>query len=100
MYTPESVLENQTHKILSNFEVLTDNLIPTRQSDAEEAARLVDFAVTTNQRVKKKTKIEINFWTLLENKKAVEHQGDGDTDGCWWSWNKKNWKSEEESRPS
>ena len=31
MYKLESVLENETHKILRNFEMQTDNLTPARK---------------------------------------------------------------------
>ena len=33
MHKPESVLENETHKILWDFEIQTDHLIPTRKPD-------------------------------------------------------------------
>ena len=31
MYKPESVLQNEVHKILKKFEIQTDQLIPTRR---------------------------------------------------------------------
>ena len=33
MHNPESVLENEMHKILSDFETQTDHLISTRRPD-------------------------------------------------------------------
>ena len=33
MHKPESVLENETHKILRDFEIETDRLIPARRLD-------------------------------------------------------------------
>ena len=33
MYNPESILENETHKLLRNFEIQTDHLILARQPD-------------------------------------------------------------------
>ena len=33
MHQPKSVLENKTHKILKDFEIQTDQLIPTRRPD-------------------------------------------------------------------
>ena len=33
MLNPESVLENETHKILWNFETQTDHIISARRSD-------------------------------------------------------------------
>ena len=35
MHKPESVLENETHKILWDFEIQTDHLIPARRPDQE-----------------------------------------------------------------
>ena len=33
MHKLESILENETHKILWDFEISTDHLIPTRRPD-------------------------------------------------------------------
>ena len=33
MHNPESILENETHKILGDFEIDTDNLISARWPD-------------------------------------------------------------------
>ena len=33
MHKPEFVLENETHKILLNFEIQTDHLISARRAD-------------------------------------------------------------------
>ena len=33
MHKPESVLDNETHKIRWNFDILTDDLIPAKPSD-------------------------------------------------------------------
>ena len=33
MLNPEPVLENETHKVLRNFEIQTDHLISARRSD-------------------------------------------------------------------
>ena len=35
MRNPESVLENETHKILWDFEIQTDHLISSRRADLE-----------------------------------------------------------------
>ena len=35
IHKPESVLENGTHKILWDFEIQTDHLIPARKADLE-----------------------------------------------------------------
>ena len=60
MYKPKSVLENETHKILWDFEIKTDNLIPARRTNlelinkTERTCQLVDFAVPADHRVKLK----------------------------------------------
>ena len=55
----ESVLENETHKILWDFKILTDHLIAVRNQSLEiilksgdGACCRMDFAVSTNFRVK------------------------------------------------
>ena len=51
MYNPESVLENDTHKLHWDFEIGTDPQILARQPDImiiyknERTCRIVDFAV-------------------------------------------------------
>ena len=56
MHTPESVLENETLNILSDFEIQTDQPITARQPDfviinKHSENLLVDFAVPANHRV-------------------------------------------------
>ena len=50
MLNPEYVLENETHKLLWDFEIQTDHLTPARQPDLE---------------VKKKWREVAELWTLL-----------------------------------
>ena len=62
MHKPASVLENETQKLLWDFEIQTDSLISARYLDLvikkkkkrERTRRIVDFAVTANHRVKLK----------------------------------------------
>ena len=60
MYKPESFLENETHKILWDFETETDNPIWRRRPDNVliiwKKSHLVDFAVLVNHRVENKRK--------------------------------------------
>ena len=59
-HKPESVLENETHKILWDFEIQTDHLITARRPDLvlinkkERTCHSVDFAVPADHRVKLK----------------------------------------------
>ena len=62
MHNPESILENETYKLLKDFEIQTDHLISARRTDLikinkkkrERTSRIVDFAVPTDHRVKLK----------------------------------------------
>ena len=69
MHNPESVLENETHKILCDFEIQTDHQISPRQPDLEIVKNthththtqkkkrtrwIVDFAVPADHRVNPK----------------------------------------------
>ena len=57
-HKPESVLENETHKILWDFEIQMDHQIPARRPDLvvinkkERTYHLVDFSATEDHRVK------------------------------------------------
>ena len=59
-HKPESVLENETHKILWDFEIQTDHLITARRPDLvlinkkKRTCHIVDFAVPADHRVKLK----------------------------------------------
>ena len=60
MHKPEFVFENETHKILLDFVIKTDHLIPARRPDLQlinkkkRILHLVDFVVPTDQRGKRK----------------------------------------------
>ena len=60
IHNPESVLENETHKLFWDFDIQTDPLISDRQPDLivinkkKRTCRIVDFAVSADQRVKLK----------------------------------------------
>ena len=60
MHNPESVLENETHKLLWDFDIQTDHLISARRPDLviinkkNRTYRIVDFAVPADHREKLK----------------------------------------------
>ena len=60
MHNPASVLENDTHKLLWDFDIQTDHLIPTRRPDLiiinkiKRTCKIVDFAVPADHRIKLK----------------------------------------------
>ena len=60
MHNPVPVLENNTHKLLWDFNIHTDHLISTRRPDLimmnkkETTCKIVDFAVPADHRIKLK----------------------------------------------
>ena len=60
MHKPAPVLENDTHKLLRDFDIHTDHLISTRRPDLiiinkkKRTCNIVDFAVPAEYRIKLK----------------------------------------------
>ena len=61
MHNPEPILENYTQKLLWDFDIETDKLIFARRPDLiiinkkkRESAKIVDFAVPADHRIKLK----------------------------------------------
>ena len=60
MHNPLAVLENNTHKLLWDFDIQTDHLISARRPDLivinnkKRTCKIVDFAVPADQRIKLK----------------------------------------------
>ena len=56
MNNPESVLENETHKILWDFEIQTDHLISARRPDKKKkrTCRILEFVASADHKVKLK----------------------------------------------
>ena len=60
MHNPAPVLENDTHKLLWDFDIHTDHLIPARRLDLiiinkkKRTWKIVDFAVPADHRIKLK----------------------------------------------
>ena len=55
MHDSESVLENETHKLLWDFEIQTDHLIPARQPD---------IVIVKKKEKKEKKRKPAEYWTL------------------------------------
>ena len=57
MYNPAPVLENDSHKLLWDFNIQTDHLIPARRPDLiiinkrKSICKIVDLAVPADQRI-------------------------------------------------
>ena len=64
MHKPESDLENETHKILRNFEIQIDHLIPAIRADIviinkkKRTEYIVNVDVTADHRVKNQKRNE------------------------------------------
>ena len=74
MHNPESILENETHRILRGFEIQTHHLISARRPDlgiVKKKVNLLNSALSRPTRSQKTVKRGMNIWTLLE-------KGDGD----------------------
>ena len=61
MHKPAPVLENATHKLLWDFNIQTDHLIPARRPDLiiinnnkKRTCKIIDFAVPADHRIKLK----------------------------------------------
>ena len=60
MHNPAPILENNTHKLLWDFDIHTDRLISARRPDLiiinkkKRTCKIVDFAVPANPRIKLK----------------------------------------------
>ena len=60
IYNPASMLENDTHKLVWDFDIYTDHLISARRLDLiiinknERTFKIVDFAVPTDYRIRLK----------------------------------------------
>ena len=62
MHNPAPVIENDTHKLLWDFDIQTDYLISTRRPDLiiinqkkkKKICKIVDFAVPADHRIKLK----------------------------------------------
>ncbi len=89
MHNPAPVLENDTHKLLWDFNIQTDHLIPARRPDLikinkkKRTCKIVDFAVPADHRIKLKECEKKDKYLDL----AVEHGGDNYTNCNWCVWN-------------
>ena len=92
MHNPAPVLENDTHKLLWDFNIQTDHLIPAKRPDLiiiykkktkkqQRIGKIVDFAVPADHR--------INLKDCLRIEKAVEHESD-DCANCDWCFRHNN----------
>ena len=104
MHNPAPVLENDTYKLLWDFDIQTDHLISTRRPDIiiinkkkkkkkkrKKICKIVDFAVSADHRIKLKECEKRDKYLNLarELKKTMEHEDENYTncDWCFWHGN-------------
>ena len=95
MHNPAPVLENNTHKLLWDFDIHTDHLISARIPDLmiinkkKRTCKIVDFTVPAEHRIKLKECEKKDKYLDLsrELKKTMEHAGDNYTNCNWCVWN-------------
>ena len=85
----ESVLVNEIHTSLWDFEIQTDPIIPARRSHLviiyqEGKEYLLSSRQSKNQRKRTETQVLRLCW---RTKKAVEHEGYNDNNCNWRAWN-------------
>ena len=81
MHHPTSVLENDTHKLLWDFDIQMDHLISAIQPDLiiinknKRTCKIVDFAVPADHRIKLKESVKRDKYLNLarELKKLREY---------------------------
>ena len=95
IHNPAPVLENDTHKLLSDFDIQTDHLISARRPDLiiinkkkKKICKIVDFADPADHRIKLKEYEKRDKYLDLarELKKTKEHEGDNYTSWDWCLW--------------
>ena len=95
MHNPASVLENNTHKLLWDFDIHTDHLISTRRPDLlitnnnkkKRSCKIVDFAVPADHRIKLKESEKKDKYLDLARELTMEHEGDNYTNCNLCVWN-------------
>ena len=83
IHNPAAVLENNTHKLLREFDIEMDHLISTKIADLiiinkiKRTCKIVDFAVPADHRIKlKECEKKDKYFDLARELKTTEHEGD------------------------
>ena len=95
MHNPASVLDNDTHKLLRNFDIKTDHLITSRKPDLivitkkrkKKTCKIVDFIDQADHRLKlKEIEKKDKYLDLALELKTMEHKSDNNINGEWCYW--------------
>ena len=83
MHNQAPVLENDTHKLLWDFDIQADHLISARRpeliiiNNKKRTCKIVDFAIPADHRIKlKEYEKKYISTSTLRGKKTVEHESD------------------------
>ena len=92
MHKPESVVENETHKILWILGIQTDPPMPVRKPDIEFGRRKKNllsrgFCCYGRRRNARKWIDKRVFGSCQNAEKAIEHEGYVDINCSWGHWN-------------
>ena len=90
MHNAAAVLENDTHKLLWDFDIQTDHLMAARRADLividkkKRTSKIVDFTLSADRRIKlKESEKKDKYLDLSRELKTMEHEGD-DYTNCNW----------------
>ena len=96
MHNPAPVLENNTHKLLWDFEIHTDHLISVRRPDLiiinnknekKRTCKIVNFAVPADHRIKlKECEKKDKYLDLARELEKKENEGENYTNCYWCFW--------------
>ena len=97
MHNPAPVLENDTHKLLWDFDIQKDHLTSASRPDLiiiykiKKISKIIDFAIPADHRIELKEceKRDKNLDLARELKKTMKHEGDNynNCDWCFWHGN-------------
>ena len=82
MHNPAPVLENNSYKLLWDFNIQTDHLIPARRPDLKiiskkkkkRICKIVDFAVSADHGINLKEREKKDKYLDLAREKTLEHE--------------------------
>ena len=94
MHNPASVIENDTQRLLWDFDIQTDHLISVRRPHLSEIkkkkkriCKIVNFAVSADHRIKlKECEKKDKYLDLGMDLKKLEFEGDHNSNRDWCSW--------------
>ena len=92
MHNPASVLENDTHKLLWDFDIQMDqqirpDLIIINKKKKKRICKIVDFAVLADHRIKlKECEKKDKYLDLARELKKLEQEGYNNTNCDWCFW--------------